>query len=255
MKAPRTLQPTETQLATPNSIAIRCHDISRSFGTPPITVLSDIHLEVPAGQFVALTGRSGSGKSTLLYVLSGLDEATTGEVFLNGRPMRNMQGKEQHLFRNQHIGFVFQFHYLLPELTALENILMPARKQRLHEAKLDFARSLIAEFSLEHCTNKRPSQMSGGEAQRCAIARSLIMQPDILFTDEPTGNLDTANGDRVIELFRRINREQGTTIIMVTHDPDYAKATAREIHLVDGRMHSDRLQGRSESPKRPAAGR
>lgn len=234
---------------TTQPLAIRCHDISRSFGTPPITVLRDIHLEIPVGQFVALTGRSGSGKSTLLYVLSGLDNATTGEVFLNGNPMRNMQGKEQHLFRNEHIGFVFQFHYLLPELTAIENILMPARKRRLLDAKMDFARSLLAEFSLEHCINKRPSQMSGGEAQRCAIARALIMQPDILFTDEPTGNLDTANGDRVIELFQRINREQKTTIVMVTHDPDYAKATAREINLVDGQMHFDHLQSRKTAKK------
>lgn len=225
--------------ANGNPITIECRNLGKAFGDPPAFVLKDITVSVSAGEFVALTGRSGSGKSTLLYLLSGLDDPTEGEVFLKGNPLQKLHGKEQHIFRNQHIGFVFQSHYLLPELTAFENILMPARKLRLHETKKDFARSLLTTFGLDHCTNKLPSQMSGGEGQRCAIARALIMEPDILFTDEPTGNLDTANSDRVIELFQQINQEQGTTIVMVTHDPDYAKATGREIRLVDGRMESD----------------
>jgi len=183
-------------------------------------ILKGIDLTIAAGEFVSLTGRSGSGKSTLLYILSSLDEPTEGEVFLQGRSVHSLGSKEQHRFRNEHVGFVFQFHYLLPELTAVENVLMPTRKLGLHEKKL-------------------PSQMSGGEVQRCAIARSLIMDPDILFTDEPTGNLDTVNGDRVIEMFGRINKEQKTTILMVTHDPDYARAAGRQVHMVDGRIESD----------------
>lgn len=222
------------------SEAIRCINLTKSFGQPPLTILKGINITIQQGEFVALTGRSGSGKSTLLYILSGLDEPTTGSVFLHNKSVYDLSSQEQHEFRNQHIGFVFQFHYLLPELSAIENILMPARKQNLHKQKRSFAEQLLAEFGLEHCKNKLPSQMSGGEGQRCAIARSLIMQPSILFTDEPTGNLDTTNGDLVIDMFRRINKEQGTTILMVTHDLDYAKSTKRQINLIDGEIEFDR---------------
>ena len=218
---------------------IRCDNLKKSFGEPPLTILNHINLTIHAGEFVSLTGRSGSGKSTLLYILSSLDEPTEGTVYLQGRSVQLMTSKEQHQLRNQQIGFVFQFHYLLPELTALENILLPARKLHLHEQKKKEAEELLSDFGLSHCRNKRPSQMSGGEAQRCAIARALIMQPSILFTDEPTGNLDTANGDLVIETFIRLNQEQKTTILMVTHDIDYAKTAGRQINLVDGQVESD----------------
>lgn len=221
-------------------MAIRCTNLSKSFGDPPLSILKDINITIQQGEFVALTGRSGSGKSTLLYILSGLDEPSAGQVYLHSKPVYNLSSKEQHKFRNEHIGFVFQFHYLLPELTAIENILMPARKRNLHIEKRPFAKQILAEFGLDHCKNKLPSQMSGGEGQRLAIARSLIMQPSILFTDEPTGNLDTANGDLVIDMFRRINKEQGTTILMVTHDVDYAQSTGRQIHLVDGEVEYDK---------------
>jgi putative ABC transport system ATP-binding protein/lipoprotein-releasing system ATP-binding protein len=225
-----------------NLPAIYCRNLKKSFGDPPAPVLKGIDLSIGTGEFVSLTGRSGSGKSTLLYILSSLDEPTEGEVMLQGRSIFSMHTREQHLFRNEHIGFVFQFHYLLPELTALENVLMPARKLGLQESKRNRALQLLAEFGLEHCINKRPSQMSGGEVQRCAIARSLIMDPDILFTDEPTGNLDTVNGDRVMEMFILINKEKNTTILMVTHDPDYARTASRQVHMVDGRIESDTKQ-------------
>ncbi|MBW7858481.1 MAG: ABC transporter ATP-binding protein [Leptonema sp. (in: Bacteria)] len=221
-------------------MAIQCTNLSKSFGEPPLPILKGINITIQQGEFVALTGRSGSGKSTLLYILSGLDEPTTGKVYLHTKPIYDLSSKEQHEFRNEHIGFVFQFHYLLPELTAIENILMPARKRNLHQKKRSFAEEILAEFGLEHCRNKLPSQMSGGEGQRCAIARSLIMQPSILFTDEPTGNLDTANGDLVINMFKRINKEHSTTILMVTHDLDYAQSTGRQIHLVDGEVEFDK---------------
>lgn len=226
-------------MTSTNPEAIRCHNLVKSFGNPPHPVLKGISLTIQSGEFVSLTGRSGSGKSTLLYILSSLDEPTEGEVFLQGRKVHQMTDTEQHRFRNENIGFVFQFHYLLPELSAIENVLMPARKLGLHERKYQHAEELLVEFGLKDCLHKRPSQMSGGEVQRCAIARSLIMNPELLFTDEPTGNLDSTNGDRVISLFQRINKEQGTTILMVTHDPDYASAAGRQVHMVDGQIESD----------------
>ncbi|EPG75391.1 ABC transporter, ATP-binding protein [Leptospira fainei serovar Hurstbridge str. BUT 6] len=225
-----------------NDISIFCTDLSKSFGEPPIEVVSNINFDLKKGEFVSLTGRSGSGKSTLLYMLSGLDQPSGGKVFLDGIDLFGMGSVESHRFRNQHIGFVFQFHYLLPELTAIENVLMPARKTNQHGKKKEYARELFREFELESCRDKFPSQMSGGEQQRTAIARSLIMNPSFLFADEPTGNLDTVNGDKAMEIFRRINKENKTTILYVTHDPDYAALANRQIHLVDGKVESDKLQ-------------
>jgi putative ABC transport system ATP-binding protein/lipoprotein-releasing system ATP-binding protein len=144
------------------------------------------------------------------------------------------------------MGFVFQFHYLLPELTALENVLMPARKYKQEQKKYKYAISLMENFEVIHCRDKIPSKMSGGEMQRTAVARALVMQPDILFADEPTGNLDLENGEKVMNIFRRINKELGTTIIMVTHEPDYAAMASRQIHLVDGRIDIDSKKKRKQ---------
>ncbi len=219
--------------------AIVCSAVDKSFGFPPTRVLKSLTFEVEAGEFVAVTGRSGSGKSTLLYIISSLDLPTSGEVSLLGRPINGMPAGELHLFRNRHIGFVFQFHYLLPELTGLENVLMPARRHGLHLARAGRARSLLEQFDVAHCARKLPSQMSGGEMQRVSIARSLIMEPPILFADEPTGNLDSVNGDRVMRIFETINREYGTTIVMVTHERDFAARASRRINMVDGTVESD----------------
>ncbi|TGM03597.1 ABC transporter ATP-binding protein [Leptospira barantonii] len=222
--------------------AIACRSLSKSFGEPPSFAVKNATFSLERGEFVALTGRSGSGKSTLLYMLSGLDKPSAGQVFLDGIDIFEMESKEAHRFRNSNIGFVFQFHYLLPELTAIENILMPARKTDRHVAKRDDARRLLNEFGLEHCKDKFPSQMSGGEQQRTAIARALILDPIFLFADEPTGNLDTTNGDKAMEILKRINRENGTTVVFVTHDPDYAALAQRRIHMVDGEINSDQIQ-------------
>ncbi|RHX91526.1 ATP-binding protein [Leptospira yasudae] len=230
--------------------AIACTSLSKRFGEPPTYAVQDAEFRLQRGEFVALTGRSGSGKSTLLYMLSGLDQPSSGKVFLNGMDLFSMPSKEAHIFRNLNIGFVFQFHYLLPELTAIENILMPTRKTETNIVKRDEARRLLSEFGLEHCKDKFPSQMSGGEQQRTAIARALIMNPIFLFADEPTGNLDTANGDKAMEILKRINRENRTTVVFVTHDPDYAALAGRRINMVDGRIHSDSLQKTSKAAAR-----
>lgn len=219
--------------------SIKCSKVVKTFNNPPLTVLKSITLEVEQGEFVGITGRSGSGKSTLLYIVSGLDNPTTGEVLLGGKNIHAFTQEELHAFRNSEIGFVFQFHYLLPELGALDNILMPARKSRQENTRLEYALHLMDEFRITHCREKLPSQMSGGEMQRTAIARALIMNPKILFADEPTGNLDTENGDRVMEIFTKENKTNGTTIMMVTHEQDYARQASRQIVMADGNIHKD----------------
>lgn len=224
--------------------AIECNNIVKSFGDPPITILKSINLSIENGEFVGVTGRSGSGKSTLLYVISGLDELSSGEVLLFGKKIHELDSKTFHDFRNRKVGFVFQFHYLLPELTALENILMPARKLKEERERTPYALELMKEFNVIHCKDKVPSKMSGGEMQRTAIARSLIMNPEIVFADEPTGNLDSENGEKVMDIFKEVNTNMGTTIVMVTHEPDFALMAKRQIHLTDGTITND-----SKNPK------
>lgn len=218
---------------------IECRDVVRSFGEPPLVILKSLSFSVEKGEFIGITGRSGSGKSTLLYVMSGLDDLSSGEVIISGKNIHDLEGEELHRFRNRNMGFVFQFHFLLPELTALENILMPPRKYKEEKKKEGYALSLMEQFHVIHCRNKLPSQMSGGEMQRTAIARALVMEPEILFADEPTGNLDSENGEIVMEIFEKVNRDFGTTIFMVTHEMDYAARGSRQIHLVDGVIDSD----------------
>jgi putative ABC transport system ATP-binding protein/lipoprotein-releasing system ATP-binding protein len=229
--------------------AVECRDVVKSFGEPPLVILKSLSFCIGRGEFAAITGRSGSGKSTLLYVMSGLDDLSSGSILLAGRDITEFSDREMHVFRNRNMGFVFQFHYLLPELTALENILMPARKFRLEQKKRDYALSLMESFGVIHCRDKIPSKMSGGEMQRTAVARAIVMQPDILFADEPTGNLDSENGEKVMEIFRKINRELGTTVIMVTHEADYAAMASRQIRLVDGAIDYDSAAGRKRRKK------
>ncbi len=217
-------------------MALRARRVGKTFGDPPLRVLSDITFDIEAGEFVSITGRSGSGKSTLLYLLSSLDHVTEGDIEMDGKNLGTLRPYELDALRNRDIGFVFQFHYLLNELTALENILMPARKAGAEASRRAYAESLIEQFGLGQRTQHFPRQLSGGELQRLAIARALIMQPRYLFADEPTGSLDSYNSDLVMDLLRRVNRENKTTVLMVTHDPDFAKMADRQIHLVDGRM-------------------
>ncbi len=210
--------------------------LRKAFGTPPQEVLKGIDLQVNEGEFVAITGRSGSGKSTLLYIMSSLDPATAGELDLDGKDIKAMDAQELHRFRNERMGFVFQFHYLLPELTAIENVLMPARKTKTEEIRRERALGLMTEFGLDDKLDRLPGELSSGEQQRVAIARALIMEPRYIFADEPTGNLDSVNGDLVLQILKRIAREQKAAVVIVTHDPDYAAMADRRIQLSDGRV-------------------
>lgn len=217
-------------------MSIIMQEITKSFGEPPLQILKGISGEIKSSEMLSITGRSGSGKSTLLYIISSLDKATSGDVVVNGKSLMKMTSKELHQFRNTEMGFIFQFHHLLPELTALENVLMPAYKIGEVQKRENFARELLKEFGIDNKADKFPSQLSGGEQQRVAIARSLIMEPSIVFADEPTGNLDSVNGLIVMNLLKKINKERGTTIIYVTHDRDFAVMGTRQIQLADGNI-------------------
>lgn len=224
-------------------MSIEAVRVSKAFGDPQVKVLHDLDFAIESGDFVALTGRSGSGKSTLLYLLGALDSPTEGHVVLGGVNLQSASQRELHQLRNQSIGFVFQFHYLLAELTALENVLMPVRKAE--SFGLDpkpfraHAIELFKRFGLSGKEGRLPRQLSGGEQQRVAIARALVMKPQYLFADEPTGSLDSHNGEIVMKLFEESNSALGTTIILVTHDATFASRARRQIRLVDGRIASE----------------
>jgi ABC-type lipoprotein export system ATPase subunit len=219
-------------------MSIRLENVVKAFGNPPSEVIKGVSFEVKDGEFVSLTGKSGSGKSTLLYMASSLDNPTSGKVLLQNQDIQQMEQKALHRFRNQHMGFIFQYHYLLPEFTALENVLMPAIKAGVAEKKRDEAIELLERFELGHSMNYLPSQLSGGESQRVAIARALIMQPRFIFADEPTGALDSANAINVMQIFQEVNRTTGCTIVYVTHDAEFAAMAHRQILLVDGQIES-----------------
>lgn len=217
-------------------MAIIAENVFKTFQNPPTAVLKGVSLRIEDGDFVSIIGKSGSGKTTLLYLLSTLDDPTEGQIQIENQIPQRMEEGHLHHFRNQNIGYVFQFHYLLPELNVLENVLLPARKTHQHEAKTQEAIQLLDTFGLKDKISRMPNQISGGEQQRVAIARALIMKPKYIFADEPTGNLDTVNGLLVMNLLKKINEESRATLILVTHDPDFANMAKRQITLVDGRV-------------------
>jgi putative ABC transport system ATP-binding protein/lipoprotein-releasing system ATP-binding protein len=228
-------------MAAPTPLLV-VEDLHKSFfkNKTEVPVIRGVNLSIAEGEMVAITGSSGAGKSTLLHVLGTLEPPTSGRV-LFGRESENVfrySEKNLSYFRNRMLGFVFQFHYLISELTALENVLMPARKLRQDLQKKEFAMSLLSQFGLGDKMGRLPRQLSGGEQQRVAIARALTMKPKYLFADEPTGSLDSANGEAVMKIIRESNKALGTTIIMVTHDPDFANEAKRQIYLTDGRITS-----------------
>ena len=214
-------------------------------GPPPVTIVDDASMAVGPGEFVAVTGPSGSGKSSLLYLLGLLDRPTAGTVLIDGQETQGLDGAALDRLRLERLGFVFQFHFLLPEFTARENVLIPIRRLRRLDDQQGRARAdaLLADLGLAVAAAKYPEQLSGGMRQRAAIARALANDPAILLADEPTGNLDTANARTVFDIFARLTETQGRTVIVVTHDPDLAARARRRVHLVDGRIVSDRATG------------
>ncbi|MCS7242008.1 ABC transporter ATP-binding protein [Candidatus Caldatribacterium sp.] len=213
--------------------------VSKVYGDAVKTqVLFDITLAVPEGQFLALIGPSGSGKTTLLNIIGALDRPTRGEVFIEGKRLGDFKEDELARFRNRFLGYVFQFHYLLPEFTALENVLMPHWIAWGKTAKETVERALylLERVGLKDAARKRITLLSGGQQQRVAIARALMNAPKLLLADEPTGALDTKTGEQVLELLEEIRKEYGTTMIMVTHNRDVALRADRILELVDGRL-------------------
>ncbi|HSD26891.1 MAG TPA: ABC transporter ATP-binding protein [Vicinamibacteria bacterium] len=218
---------------------LRCESLARSYasGGREITVLRDITFEVEAGGFLAVTGPSGSGKSTLLGLLAGLDRPTRGRVVLDGRDLAALTEDERARVRAEAVGFVFQSFHLIPTLTARENIQVPL-ELRGEEARAR-AEELLERVGLGDRGHHYPSQLSGGEQQRVAVARAFVHRPKVLFADEPTGNLDAANGRNVVALLDELNRELGTTLVLVTHEPDLAARAGRVIRLRDGALVHD----------------
>src|SRR6185437_11409 len=222
-----------------HTFALKASNIVKYFYEPDeFQVLKGLSFEVRKGEFLSLTGKSGSGKSTLLYVLSTMDTDYHGELEINGERLRGRTQNELAAFRNAHIGFVFQFHYLLPEFSVLDNVMLPALKLKRRskqeiEAK---AYSDLEMLGLKDKALKLASKLSGGQQQRVAIARALVNDPSIVMGDEPTGNLDSKNTQVVFDIFRQLAGERGQTIIAVTHDEDFARNSDRTIELSDGRI-------------------
>ncbi|MBR0659782.1 ABC transporter ATP-binding protein [Neoroseomonas oryzicola] len=206
-----------------------------------VTLVSDIDLRVDGGEFVAITGPSGSGKSSLLYLLGLLDRPTSGRVLLEGQDTASLAPPALAALRLARLGFVFQFHFLLPEFSALDNVLIPIRRRGVLKPAEAEARamSLLGALGLADDARKLPEQLSGGMRQRVAIARALANDPVLLLADEPTGNLDTKNAAAVFDIFARLAQEDGRAVLVVTHDADLAHRATRRVHLVDGRIVSD----------------
>jgi putative ABC transport system ATP-binding protein len=226
-------------LTEPAEIAVRAVNLSRRFevGETVVEALQGFNLQVYKKQFVALVGPSGSGKSTFLNLVGGLDRPSEGELWVDGEELSASKEKALTEHRRRRVGFVFQSFNLLPRLTALENVALPLMFLGLPEReRLARARSLLSQVGLADRLEHRPTQLSGGEQQRVAIARALVGHPAIILADEPTGNLDTGTGAEIMDLLRRLNREQGVTLLVVTHDPEAAGFADRVVQLRDGRI-------------------
>lgn len=221
-------------------LVIRAEHIQRTYqdGANSVQVLRDVNLHVRAGEMVAIVGASGSGKSTLLHVLGLLDQASAGTLHIAGQSADQLTEKTRSIIRNQHLGFVYQFHHLLPEFTALDNVAMPLIVRRMNR---DVARAqaakLIQQVGLEQRALHYPGQLSGGERQRIALARALVTKPDCVLADEPTGNLDRETAQTMFELLQTMNKDLGIAFVIVTHDPALAALAHRQLNMEHGVLH------------------
>jgi lipoprotein-releasing system ATP-binding protein len=221
-----------------SDVVLSCENLRKTYqGPAPVHVLHGVNLEVRGAQSIAIMGRSGSGKSTLLHLLGGLDVPSGGAVSLQGKVLSALGDKERGDLRNRALGFVYQFHHLLPEFTAEENVAMPLLIRRMaREAALARARTVLGELGLAARLKHQPGELSGGERQRCAFARAMVTEPACVLADEPTGNLDAQTADEVFEAMVRLSDSRGTAFVLVTHDAALAARTGRVLSLQDGRL-------------------
>jgi len=225
-----------------NSVLLQCDKLCKRYqeGKVQTDVLHDVSFSINTGELMAIVGSSGSGKSTLLHLLGGLDTPTSGDVIFNGKAMSSMSSAAKAQLRNRELGFIYQFHHLLPDFTAMENVAMPLLigKNNTDDTK-QRALEMLKAVGLDHRSNHRPSELSGGERQRVAIARALVNNPRLVLADEPTGNLDARNADSIFELLGELNVRQGTAFLVVTHDLQLARRMSRQLEMRDGRLTSE----------------
>lgn len=229
-----------------NSTVLHCNQLCRTFedGGEPVEVLKKVNFSISAGEKVAVIGASGSGKSTLLHLMGGLDQPTQGEIEVAGTALHTLTENQRSELRNRYLGFIYQFHHLLPEFTAMENVSLPLLMRRTpgerysHKDAESEAVQILQRVGLDHRLHHKPSALSGGERQRAAVARALVGKPALLLADEPTGNLDRENAQQVYELMLELNSEVGTALILVTHDHELTQQMDRTVKLVDGTLIS-----------------
>ncbi|NBC99334.1 lipoprotein-releasing ABC transporter ATP-binding protein LolD [Atlantibacter hermannii] len=225
-----------------NSVLLQCDNLCKRYqeGNVQTDVLHNVSFTIQSGEMMAIVGSSGSGKSTLLHLLGGLDTPTSGDVIFDGKAMSGMSSAAKAELRNRELGFIYQFHHLLPDFTALENVAMPLLigKKKTDETQAR-ALEMLNAVGLGHRSNHRPSELSGGERQRVAIARALVNKPRLVMADEPTGNLDARNADSIFALLGELNQQQGTAFLVVTHDLQLARRMGRQLEMRDGHLSSE----------------
>ncbi|KOC91848.1 lipoprotein-releasing ABC transporter ATP-binding protein LolD [Winslowiella iniecta] len=225
-----------------NSILLQCNDLCKRYqeGSVQTDVLRDVSFSIEPGEMMAIVGSSGSGKSTLMHLLGGLDSPTSGEVVFDGKSLNSLSSSAKAELRNRELGFIYQFHHLLPDFTALENVAMPLLIGKVNKAEAqEKARAMLSAVGLEKRAAHRPSELSGGERQRVAIARALVNNPRLVLADEPTGNLDARNADAIFDLLGELNVRQGTAFLVVTHDLHLAKRLKRQMEMRDGQLRGE----------------